>query len=604
MESGMKSFRFSFIILLLAVCVHAQTVDLLTNVEHRKTISLDGAWKIIIDPYETGYYNYRYQPRGDGYFENKKQQNKSDLVEYDFDASEELQVPGDWNTQKEKLLLYEGTIWYKKSFQFSKRAQQRVFLYFGAVNYQAIVYVNGKKVGEHRGGFTPFNFDISGEVNDGENFIVVKVDDKRMRDGVPTLNTDWWNYGGITRDVMLILEPETFIKDYFLQLKKNSTNEISGWIQLNGKQKTQKIKVEIPEINKSFAVTTNDDGYGVVNFTAPLSLWSPENPKTYKVFLTAETDQLEDEIGFRSIETKGDQLFVNGEQIFLRGISIHDEAPFGKGRIHEQQDIDSLLHWVKQLGCNYVRLAHYPHNEKMIRTAEKLGLFVWAEIPVYWTILWNNKDVLTNAENQLSEMMTRDKNRAPIIIWSVANETPVGEARYHFLESLINTARTLDPTRLISAATEVQTEKNKIVLADSLSTLLDVIGVNEYIGWYGGKPEDAPQMVWESKYAKPLVISEFGAGAKVNFHGDKATRWTEEYQAEVYRNQIEMLKKISFLRGVSPWILMDFRSPRRPLPNIQDMYNRKGLLSEQGEKKEAFFILQKFYEEMSMVPKR
>jgi len=593
----MTSLRVALLCSIIVFTVSAQSINLLTNVENRQKLNLNGQWKIIIDPYETGYYNYRYQPRGDGYFENRKQKDKSELVEYDFDNSEELTVPGDWNTQKEKLLLYEGTIWYKKSFQHKKN-NSRSFLYFGAVNYEAIVYVNGKKLGEHTGGFTPFNFEATNELVDGENFVIVKVDDKRKREGVPTLNTDWWNYGGITRDVYLVDVPDTFIKDYSLQLKKNSLNEISGWIKLEGKEKLQNVRIEIPEAKKSIKVKTNDNGFAEIHFSANLILWSPDNPKTYTIKIISNTDSLEDQIGFRSIETMGDEILLNGKSIFLRGISIHEEAPFGRGRASSEQDADTLLSWAKQLGCNYVRLAHYPHNEKMIRKAEQLGLLVWAEIPVYWTILWDNKEVLANAENQLMEMITRDKNRSPIIIWSVANETPVGEARFNFLHHLITKAKELDPTRLITAATEIHSAKNIITLSDSLSELLDVIGVNEYIGWYGGAAEDAPKTSWESKYNKPLVISEFGAGAKFILHGDAQTRWTEEYQANVYVNQIEMLKKIPFLRGMSPWILTDFRSPRRPLPGIQDMYNRKGLISDKGEKKQAFYTLQNFYRKM------
>jgi beta-glucuronidase len=583
---------------IFVINLYAQDINLLTNIENRQKQSLNGQWKIIIDPYETGYYNYRYQPRTDGYFENRKPKDKSELVEYDFDNSEELTVPGDWNTQKEKLFLYEGTIWYKKSFQYKKKNNTRSFLYFGAVNYEAIVYVNGKKLGEHVGGFTPFNFEATNELVEGENFVVVKVDNKRKREGVPTLNTDWWNYGGITRDVDLIDVPDTFIKDYFLQLKKNSLNEIFGWVQLEGKETLQEIKIEIPEVRKTIKIKTDENGFAEFHFSVDLKLWSPENPKTYTIKIISQTDSIEDKIGFRSIDTRGNELLLNGKSIFLRGISLHEEAPFGGGRANSEKDADTLLNWAKQLGCNFVRLAHYPHNEKMIRKAEQLGLLVWAEIPVYWTILWENKDVLANAEKQLTEMITRDKNRAPVIIWSVANETPVGQTRYNFLYHLIKTAKELDQTRLITAATEIHSEKNKITLSDSLSNLLDVIGVNEYIGWYGGTAEDAPKTSWESKFNKPLIISEFGADAKFNLHGDAHDRFTEEYQANVYANQIEMLKKIPFLRGMSPWILTDFRSPRRPLPGIQDMYNRKGLISDKGEKKQAFYTLQNFYRKM------
>ena len=569
---------------------------LITNVNNRNTISLNGKWNIIIDPYEGGYYSYRYQPRNDGYFQNRKQKDKSELVEYDFDKSEMLNVPGDWNTQKKKLLYYEGTVWYKRSFNYKKKNGKRVFIYFGAVNYQSVIYLNGKKIGEHEGGFTPFNFEITDEIKTGDNFVVVKVDNKRKRNGVPTIITDWWNYGGITRDVELIEVPETFIRDYFIQLKKGSNNKVEGWLQVDGTEKEQNIKIQIPEIGLEKNVLTNKSGYSSFNFEAELKLWSPEDPKLYDVIIISPTDTINDQIGFRSIGTEGEKVLLNGKPIFIRGISIHEEAPFRSGRAYSKEDAVTLLTWAKELGCNFVRLAHYPHNENMIREADKMGIMVWSEIPVYWTILWDDTSTYSNASNQLRDMITRDKNRAAIILWSVANETPRGVARLKFLTGLIEQARQYDSTRLITAATEIHSEENTIILDDPLSENLDAIGVNEYLGWYWGKPDLAPQMSWKSEFDKPMIISEFGGGAVYNLHGDAETRWTEEYQENIYIQQVIMLKKIPFLSGVTPWILMDFRSPQRTLPQIQDGWNRKGLISDKGFKKKAFYVLKKFYE--------
>ena len=591
----MKLFLSAIIFLAILSSAFPQSPELISNIHHRNVVSLDGKWRIIIDPYEVGYYDYRYKPKNDGYFENRHPKDKSDLVEYDFDKSETLEVPGDWNTQKKELFLYEGTIWYKKSFNYKINPGIRTFLYFGAANYDAIVYLNGKKLGEHIGGFTPFNYEITEYLNNGNNFVIVKVDDKRLKEGVPTLDTDWWNYGGLTRDVYIVEEPDTFIQDYFIQLKKGSLNQIDGWVKLNGKAKKQNIVIQIPDANINKKFTTDENGLTKINFEAKLKLWSPDDPYLYNVKIISETDTLFDKIGFRTIETKGTELLLNKKPLFLRGISIHEEAPFRSGRAFSEADARTLLTWAKELGCNYVRLAHYPHNDNMIYEAEKMGILVWSEIPVYWTIQWNNKSTLDNALNQLDEMIARDKNRAPVIIWSVANETPRSDERLEFLKTLIDSARILDSTRLITAATETHYDSNKIILDDPLCNYLDIIGVNEYIGWYSGKPEDASKKEWVSEFNKPLIISELGGGALYGYHGDQDTRWTEEYQANVYKYQIEMLKNISFLRGVSPWLLMDFRSPRRPLPYIQDFFNRKGLISNRGEKKEAFYILQNFY---------
>jgi len=591
---------FILLIFLLVPTVQAQQIDLIANSDGRKTVSLNGQWQTIVDPYESGYYNYRYQPSDNGYFKNAKPKSKTDLIEYDFDSSATLNVPGDWNTQSDQLFFYEGTVWYKKSFDYQRKPDARLFVYFGAANYFADVYLNGEKIGQHEGGFTPFNFEITKFVRDTGNFLVVKVDNKRRRDAVPTLMTDWWNYGGLTREVKLVETPATFVHDYLIQLQKGSRQRVSGWVKLAGEKLRQRITVRIPEAGISKSFNTDERGFAEVDFTAELKLWSPESPKLYDVVIEAETDQVRDQIGFRSIETKGTDILLNGRPIFLHGVCIHEEAPLRGGRAYSREDAQTLLGWAKELGANFVRLAHYPHNEFMIREADRLGILVWSEIPVYWTIQWENQATFENARNQLGEMIARDKNRAAVVIWSVANETPLSDARLTFLKNLVAHARSLDATRLMSAAMERHyINETTQMIDDPLGEYLDVLGCNEYVGWYDGLPEKADRLEWRSKYQKPLVMSEFGGDALYGHHGDAATRWTEEYQESIYQHQIAMLKKIPFLRGTSPWILTDFRSPRHPLPNIQDYWNRKGLISSRGEKKKAFYVLQQWYQELN-----
>lgn len=595
----MKPLILLLSLLAFVSSARAQQTDLIQNTDGRKVVNLDGQWQTIVDPYESGFYDYRYQPSQNGFFKNAKPKTKSDLIEYDFDKSGLLKVPGDWNTQSDQLFFYEGTIWYKKSFDYQRRPNTRVFVYFGAANYLADVYLNGEKIGQHEGGFTPFNFEITNLVRDTGNFLIVKVDNKRRRDAVPTLMTDWWNYGGLTRDVKLIETPNTFVHDYFIQLQKGSRERIGGWVKLAGDKLNQRITVRIPEAGVSKSFTTNAGGVAVIDFNADLKLWSPENPKLYDVTIEAETDHVRDQIGFRSIETRGTDILLNGRPIFLRGVCLHEEAPFRGGRAYSREDALTLLGWAKELGANFVRLAHYPHNEFMIREADRMGIMVWSEIPVYWTILWENPATLENARNQLSEMIARDKNRAAVVIWSVANETPLSDARLSFLKNLISYARSLDPGRLLSAAMERHyTDATTQMIDDPLGEYLDVLGCNEYVGWYDGLPEKADRLEWKTKYQKPLVMSEFGGDALFGNHGDALTRWTEEYQESIYQHQLNMLKRIPFLRGTSPWILMDFRSPRRPLPKIQDYWNRKGLISNRGEKKKAFYVMQRYYRDL------
>jgi beta-glucuronidase len=585
----MRSF---LLMLLLATLSQAQTPPI-ANVSARKSMSLDGAWHIIVDPLESGL-NAKY-------YKNQKPKDKGDLVEYNFEASETLNVPGDWNTQKEKLLFYEGPVWYEKSFSYSKREHSREFVYFGAVNYRARVYLNGESLGEHEGGFTPFNFEVTKLLHDGDNFLVVEASNQRSRDAVPALNTDWWNYGGITRDVMLIETPETFIRDYWIQLARGSRDRIDAWVQVDGDHRSrQHVSMEIPSAGIKTSSVTDADGRAGFNFPVKMQLWSPKNPKLYDVLISSGDDAVHDSIGFRTIETRGSQILLNGEPIFLRGISLHEEAPLRGGRAYSMEDAQTLLGWAKEVGCNFVRFAHYPHNENELRLADRMGLLVWSEIPVYWDIAWESLGALANAKLQLGEMIARDHNRASVILWSLSNETPVGPDRLIFLRALAQDARQLDPTRLITSAMNSAEDDgaDRHILRDSLGESLDVLGLNEYYGWYNGRVEDADRQIWTSAFDKPLIVSEFGGDAPYGRHGDAATRWTEEYQASLFEHQLKMVGKIPHLAGLSPWVLMDFRSPRRPLPGIQDYFNRKGLLSNMGQRKQAFFVLQKFYLEM------
>jgi beta-glucuronidase len=573
----------------------------IANVSGRSTQSLDGEWKIIVDPYGAGYLSYHAEPLADGYFRDEKRRGPGHRIEYDFDASSSLTVPGDWNSQKPELFLYEGPLWYRTTFEIAPRPGGRTLLHFGAVNRTAKVFLNGEIIGEHEGGFTPFAFEVTAGLHEGENSLVVLADSGRERDAVPTLMTDWWNYGGITRPVRLVDLPETFIEDYFLHLERGSDRLVRGQVRLNGPRSRQRVTVRIPDAGVEHAMTTTDDGMAEFSFEADLDLWSPESPKLYEVEVVAETDAVSDTIGFRTVEVRGTEILLNGEPIFLRGISIHEEAPFRGGRAHSLEDARTLLGWVRELGGNFVRLAHYPHNETMVREAERMGILVWSEIPVYWTISWSNPATLASAEQQLRENILRDRNRAAVILWSVANETPISDVRNAFLGRLIDVARELDPTRLLTAALQARAlDETTMVIDDPIGEKLDVMGNNEYIGWYGGVPETCDRMEWQSPYKKPLIMSEFGAGALAGLHGEEDEIWTEEYQERVYEHQLRMLSRIPFLRGTSPWILMDFRSPRRPLPEVQDFWNRKGLVSDQGRKKKAFSVLERFYRELAV----
>ena len=608
MANGNGGLKFAALALLMCwfTAAFGSESHALQNALSRPGMTLSGKWHVIVDPYENGYYDYRREPfdaasppRG-GYFLDRKPADRSDLVEYDFDTSPTLMVPGDWNSQEDRLFYYEGTVWYRRKFDYAPASSdRRVFVHFGAANYQADVYLNGRKLGRHVGGFTPFAFEVTGLLQPQGNSLVVKVDNARHADAVPTVNTDWWNYGGLTRDVTIVETPAAFIRDYQVQLAKEGPRRIAARVQFDGAKVPVKVTISIPEAN--LTVSAMSDAVGVATFDVDarkLALWSPENPKLYQVSLVAGDDRVEDRIGFRSIAVRGTDILLNGRPVFLRGISLHEENPLRGGRATSVEDARLLLGWAKELGCNFVRLAHYPHNEHMARVADEMGLMLWEEVPVYWTIQWDNPETLANAKTQLTELIARDRNRASVVVWSVANETPVSEPRTRFLKALLDTARSLDATRLVSAAMEVHADPadaDHRIVDDPFGAYTDLLSFNQYVGWYDGLPDKLARIRWSFGYQKPVIISEFGADALQGLHADRLTRFSEEYQEDLYRKTIAMLERIPQWRGTTPWILADFRSPRRPLPHVQDGWNRKGLIGENGAKKKAFFVLQDFY---------
>jgi len=609
------SISTAFFVALLTFPAYAQQAPIVvTGADRRPAQSLNGDWHVIPDPYQTGLYDFHKHELKNGWFANEKAKpGDTGPIDYDFSKAETIKVPGDWNTQKPEFFWYEGLMWYEKDFDFTPKEHTRTFLRVGAANYKSIFWVNGTKVCEHVGGFTAFNCDVTAAVHAGSNFVIAVVDNTRHEDAVPTTQTDWFNYGGLTREVSLITVPEAFIDQYDLHLSATDRTRIEGWVHVRGAVAGQ-IEIAIPELDAKGTIPADvadggapaADGFRkFVELSVPaLKLWSPESPKLYKVEMKVGADSIEDEIGFRTIEVKGTEILLNGKPIFLRGVCIHAEAPYRTGRAYSDKDAETLLGWAKELGANYVRLAHYPHDETMLRAADRMGILVWAENPVYWAVQFDNPAVYANAQHQLEEEIGTSRNHAAIILWSMANETPINDARTQFISDLAARARELDPTRLITAALLVHTDKNgdrsTKVVDDPLGKYLDVLGTNEYIGWYEQHPETADVTDWKIAYQKPLIMSEFGADAKAGLHGGPNDRWTEEYQANVFQHQLGMLNRIDQLRGMSPWILIDFRSPRRPLAGIQDEFNRKGLISDQGEKKEAFFVLQKAYTEKTV----
>ena len=553
----------------------------------RREELLNGGWHYAVDQYDTCLRQKWYKER------YRDEKGFTVPIDYSFDEWPVMQLPCSWNTIDPMYLLYEGSMIFTRKISYIAEREETVFLKVGAANYLCRVFLNGKYVGMHRGGSTPAFWNIT-EYLKAENRIVLAVDGTRRPEQVPTENTDWFNYCGVYRDIALIRVPKCHIKTFKIALVPDGTfGHVMAKVTLSEKI-TAKAELVIEELGVSRKIQL-ENGAGEVVFDAKPELWTPEKPKLYDVKVTCGTDTVSDRVGFREIRVNGRDILLNGEPVFLRGISCHeDSVENGKGLTREERIENIRI--AKELGCNFMRLAHYPHNEEMAKLADELGLLLWEEIPVYWAIRFEREKTYEDAKNQLRELINRDWNRASVIIWSVGNENADTDERLKFMSALAECAHREDETRMVSAACLVNAAKNKI--EDRLMEYLDIIGINEYCGWYTPDFAMLPALMENSQPDKPVIVTEFGADALPHHHGTISDKGTEECQADVYEKQIATLRNIDYIKGMTPWILYDFRCPRRT-SLIQKYYNRKGLLSEDKKyRKPAFYVLQKFYEEL------
>ncbi|MGE9314539.1 glycoside hydrolase family 2 protein [Niabella sp. CJ426] len=587
----------TFITTVVVICIaigSSNAQQLIANVYGRNIQSLNGKWDAIVDLYDQGRKNKIYL--------NKKPEGRTDFYEYAFENGLRLNVPSDWNSQLPELKYYEGTVWYARRFDAAKMPGERLFLYFGAVSYRCRIYLNGQEIGRHEGGFTPFDVEVTNAVKAAGNFLVVEANNTRTKDAMPAMAFDWWNYGGITRDVFLVKTPAVFIEDYFVQLNKYKTDQVDARVQLSETAASKNIELTIPELNIKQRLTTDQNGMAAVSFKVKnLERWSPAAPKLYKVIISSETDQVEESIGFRNLYVKGEDIYLNDQPIFLKATSFHEEIPQRQGRAFSEADAAMLLSEAKALGCNMIRLAHYPQNEHTVRLAEKMGFLLWEEIPVWQGIDFENKETRLKAGNMIREMVTRDKNRCALAFWGVANETQPSASRNDFLKYLVQTCKSMDTSRLITAAFDLvrfDKAKQQFVMDDPFIKELDVVAVNKYMGWYHQWPVSPDKAIWNVAKGQPLIISEFGGEALLGQTGnaDIVSSWSEDYQATLYRDNQAMFKNIPNLRGTAPWILFDFRSPFRFHPTNQDGWNRKGLVSDQGIRKKAWYLMKAYYD--------
>jgi beta-glucuronidase len=552
----------------------------------RKRIPLAGAWRITPDLYDEGLRQQWYLCAADdpsGWTRPR---------DYDEGGAEAVPVPSCWNLLKPEWKHFEGSMWYARAFTWPPMMHgERLALRVGAANYEARVFLNGRFVGAHRGGSTPFFADLTPALRAGANALMIQVENRRRADRVPMHHTDWFNYGGLYREVDLLVLPPTFIRRAEAALVPDGTlSRIRVSIGLSAPAAGM-AEVEIPALGLAAAVPI-EGGRGEAMLAARPEPWSVATPRLYDVVFRFGADRVQDRIGFREIRADGERLVLNGRKLTLRGISVHEDDA-ERGKCTDEADLRRRFAHVRELGANFLRLAHSPHHERVAEIADAEGVLLWSEIPVYWAIDFANPETYADAENQLLELIGRDANRASVIAWGVGNENADTDARYRFMAALAEAARRADATRLVGAACLIN--RGEFAIADRLAAHLDLIGLNEYFGWYEPDFAGLERLLANSHPGKPVLISETGADALAGHRGGIHELFTEDCQAEIYRRQLEIVGRAAFVQGFCPWLLYDFRTERRQ-NRFQHGWNRKGLIAEDKvTKKLAFEVLARHY---------
>ena len=530
----------------------------------RQLVELPDFWDFRVDRDGTGDY-------GDG-----------------FEGGQPIAVPASWNDQISELRDYLGVAWYQTRFHVPWGwDDKQVFVRFGSVNYLADVWLNGVKLGQHEGGHLPFEFEISGHVQPGDNVLVVRVDGELAPERIPPGNIppdpnnpflgfmrnypanafDFFPFCGIQRPVLLYAIPRQAIAD------------ITVTTDIDGTQGSVRVQVERPT-GATVRVSLRGHGAEIEHSTSDsevtltvedAALWSPEAPNLYDltVELLAESDVVDCytlPVGIRTVSVEGDQLLLNGKPIKLTGFGRHEDFPVaGRGYLPALIIKDyGLMKWV---GANSFRTSHYPYSEQMMELADRLGILVIDETPavgLFFTDAHLDRHMAL-CKQYTRELIARDKNHPSVIMWSLANEpfnrNPKAGA---FFRELYDFAKVLDDTR---PATVVNLG---MIPGPEEPTFeyVDVLCMNRYNGWYtnGGRLEEGLAALEEeldathAKFGKPVILAEFGADTLPGWHAEPAEMFSEEYQAAFLAGYIEMMNRKPYVVGQHVWNMCDFKT--------------------------------------------
>jgi beta-galactosidase/beta-glucuronidase len=562
---------------------------------------LDGSWLRRADPRDRGIRNGFPRSRSTG-------------------GWKQITVPDAANAADMSARSYLGGVyWYRKDFESPGGAATNWVLRFESVNFRATVWLNGRRLGRHTGGYLPFELEAKG-VRRGTNRLVVRVDSRRTEQAIPPLGVrsggkyvgGWWNYAGILREVYLrrvdtfdfvnvVARPRLDCPDcdarVYLRAVVANMEGVPARAEVSATVGGQRIRFT--------PATIQARGFRLFRGSTAISsprLWSPEDPHLYDVELTVSLDgqvvqHYTLKTGIRSIvRDEQGRMLLNGRHLKLRGASLHEEDAT-RGAALLPDDIRANFALLRDLGANMTR-SHYPMHPLALELADRYGIVVWSEVPVYQMRdqLFRSAAVRHRAVQAVRDMVNRDRSHPSVIVWSLGNEntSKPGQGFNRYVGEATRLVRRLDSTRLVGLAFPGYPTVGKV----PLYTRIDALGINDYFGWYGGPQGSISDRSALSPYLERLhddyprqaiFITEFGAEA--NRSGSPTEKGTFQFQSDFLSFHLGVFGQKDYLNGALVWILRDFRvkpgydggnpQPRPP-------YNTKGLVDETGARKPSF----------------
>jgi len=536
----------------------------------------------------------------------------SGIWKFNFENEKEemIAVPGSFNDQVvgHDKKNYVGNLIYQKDFLIKEEMLlNEIFLRFGSVTHIAKVYINNELVGTHKGGFTPFEFNINKYVKEGKNRLKVIVSNKLDYTSLPVgnysnengqekvdENFDFFNYAGIHRPVKLWIKPKQHIDDIVITYEVNKNN---AKVSFDVKTNVENPKLKISILDEKNTVVSTD---GVIT---NVRLWEPLNAYLYKAKVELLSndgkviDEYTEEFGIRTVEVRDNKFLINGKSFYFKGFGRHEDSYIHGRGLDEVLNV-SDINRMKWLGANSFRTSHYPYSEEMMRLADREGFVVIDETTAVGLMAnfgfdligttekkntWGKINTKEAHEQVIRELIDRDKNYACVVMWSIANEPSTAEkGAYEYFEPLFKLARKLDKQKRPCTFANIMLAPVNKCLA---SSLCDVLCLNRYYGWYvnlGDLKVAREKMLeelnlWHEKYPnKPIMFTEYGVDTIAGIHDiDEMTPFSEEFQIEYYKMNEEVFDSLPYFIGEQTW-------------NYADFQTKYGLFRVQGNKKGIF----------------